>query len=119
MKRFFKWLASGIATLSLVLLVACSNVNQKYADKINNAAKDGEPISLEQVRKDLGEDCAEYGDFLLTQSGVIISVKGCKSADDLKKKIDNGDDVEGIIITIALGKATHAEYRKITTSDLK
>ena len=116
MKRFFKWLVGGLAALSLVLLVACSNVNQKYADKINNAAKDGEPITLEQVRKDLGDDRAE---IIILNSGVIISVKGCKSVDDIKKKIDEGKDVEGIIITIALGKATAADYRKITTSDLK
>ena len=116
MKKFFKWLAAGIATLSLVLLVACSNVNQKYADKINKAAKDGDPITLEQVRKDLGDDRAE---IILLNSGVIISVKGCKSVDDIKKKLDDGKDVEGIVVTIALGKATAADYRKINTNDLK
>ncbi|MDE6047811.1 MAG: hypothetical protein K2M08_00785 [Anaeroplasmataceae bacterium] len=116
MKRFFKWLAASVATLSLILLVACSNVSQRYADKINNAAKNGEPITLEQVQKDLGDDRV---DILILGNGVIISVKGCKSVEDIKQKIDDGKDVEGIIVTIALSKATSAEYRKITTSDLK
>ena len=116
MKRFFKWLVASVAALSLILLVACSNVSQKYADKVNKAAKDGEPITLEQVRKDLGDDRAE---IIILGSGVIISVKGCKSVDDIKEKIDEGKDVEGIIVTILASKATSAEYRKITTSDLK
>lgn len=116
MKRFFKWLAAGVATLSLVLLVACSNVSQKYADKINTAAKDGEAITLEQVRKDLGDECI---DLTLLQSGVIIAVKGCKTEEDLKKKLEEEDNVEGIIVTILAGKATAAAYRKINASDLK
>ncbi|MCM1130944.1 MAG: hypothetical protein NC087_04000 [Anaeroplasma bactoclasticum] len=116
MKRFFKWLAAGVAALSLVLLVACSNVSQKYADKINKAAKDGEAITLEQVQKDLGDDRV---DILVLGNGVVIAVKGCKSVDDIKKKLDEGKDVEGIVVTIVLSKATSAEYRKITTSDLK
>ncbi len=116
MKRFFKWLAGSVAALSLILLVACSNVSQKYADKINNAAKNGEPIALTQVQKDLGDDRVE---LLVLGNGVIISVKGCKSVDDIKKKLDEGKDVEGIVVTIALSKATSAEYRKITSKDLK
>ncbi|MDE7263147.1 MAG: hypothetical protein K2N64_00615 [Anaeroplasmataceae bacterium] len=115
MKRFFKYAGAFVACLSLFLMVACSNVSQSYADKINNAAKD-EPITLEQVRKDLGDESVE---ILVLNSGVIISVKGCKTMDDLKKKLEEDDNVEGIIVTIALGKATHAEYRKIDTSDLK
>ena len=59
MKRFLKWLGAGIGCLSLFLLVACSNVSAKYADKINKAAKDGEAITLDQVRKDLGDDRVE------------------------------------------------------------
>lgn len=39
--------------------------------------------------------------------------------DDIRAKIDDGKDVEGIIITILANKATAAEYRKISTSDLK
>lgn len=116
MKRLFKYVGAFVACLSLFLMVACSNVSQSYADKINNAASDKEPIALEQVRKDLGDERVE---ILVLESGVVISVKGCKTMDDLKKKLDEEDNVEGIVITIALGKATHAEYRKINTSDLK
>lgn len=116
MKRFFKWLVASIATLSLVVLVACSNVSAKYADKVNKAAEDGEPITLTQVQKDLGDDRV---DLLVLGNGVVISVKGCKSVEDIQKKLDAGEDVEGIIVTIALNKATSASYRKITANDLK
>lgn len=116
MKRFFKWIGGCVAALGLFLLVACSNVSTKYADKINSAAKDGEAITLDQVRKDLGDDRVE---IIALNTGVIISVKGCKTLDDLQKKLDNGEDVEGIVITILASKATAAEYRKINTNDLK
>ena len=116
MKKFFRGMLAAIACFGLILLVSCSNVSQSYADKINNAAKDGEAISLDQVRKDLGDDRAE---IIFAGSGAIIAVKGCKSLEDIKTKVDNGEDVEGIIVTILLNKATSAEYRKITTNDLK
>lgn len=116
MKSFFKWFATAFTCLSLLFLVACSNVSQSYADKINKATEDGESITLEQVRNDLGEECVE---ILLLNNGVVISVKDCKTVDDLSKKIENEEDVEGIIITIVLGKAKNAAYRKITADDLK
>ncbi len=116
MKRFFKWLGVFAACFGLFVLVSCSNVSQSYADKINKAAKDGEAITLDQVRKDLGDDRAE---IVVLNSGVIISVKGCKSIEDIKTKIDNNEDVEGIVVTILASKATAAEYRKITANDLK
>lgn len=116
MKRFLKWLGAGIGCLGLFLLVACSNVSAKYADKINKAAKDGEAITLDQVRKDSGDDRVE---IIILNSGVIISVKGCKKLEDLQTKLDNGEDVEGIVITVLASKATAAEYRKINVNDLK
>ena len=51
--------------------------------------------------------------------GVIIGVKGIKTKEDLQAKIDAGEDVEGIVVTIANGKATTARYGKINASDLK
>ncbi len=116
MKRFFKWLTASFACLTLLFLVACSNITQSYADKINKATENGESITLEQVRKDLGDECVE---ILVLNNGVVIGVKGCKTADDLSKKLENEEDVEGIVITIALGKAKTAAYRKITLNDLK
>ena len=118
MKKFFKFFMAFIACFGLFFLASCSNVTQAYADKINEEAKDGDKdfITLEQIRKDLGDEAVE---ILILNSGVVIAVKGCKSVDDIKAKLDAGEDVEGLVITIVAGNATAAAYRKITSSDLK
>ncbi len=116
MKKFFKWFTASFACLTLIFLVACSNISQNYADKINKANEKGENITLEQVRKDLGDECVE---FIVLNGGVVIGVKGCKTSKDLREKIKNEEDVEGIIITISFGKAESAVYRKISLDDLK
>lgn len=118
MKKVFKFFMVFAACFSLFFLASCSNVTQKYADKINEEAQDGdgEYITLDQVRNDLGDEAVE---ILILNSGVVIAVKGCKSVDDIKAKLDAGEDVEGLVITIVAGNATSATYRKITSSDLK
>lgn len=118
MKKLWKALVTCFACLGIVLLVGCSNVSQSYADKINEEAKDddGVYITLDQVRKDLGDEAVE---ILLLNSGLVIAVKGCTSLDQIKEKVDAGEDVEGIVITILNKNATAASYRKITADDLK
>lgn len=118
MKKIFKGLTIAFAMVGLLVLASCSKVSQSYADKINKAAEKGEHITLSEVRKDLGDEALEAVDSLITKSGIIIAVKGCKSIDDLKAKADEGKDVEGIVITIALDKATAAKYGKISAEDI-
>lgn len=117
MKKLFKGLASVLAAfVLLVSLASCSKVSQSYADKINKAAEDGEALTVEQVQKDLGDEAQSY---LVLNSGVIVAVKGVKSKEDLEKKLDEEDKVEGLIVTCVLGKATAAAYEDIDLSDLK
>ncbi len=117
MKKLFKGLASVLAAfVLLVSLASCSKVSQSYADKINKAAKDGEALTVEQVQKDLGDEAQSY---LVLNSGVIVAVKGVKTKEDLEKKIEEEDNVEGLIVTCVLGKATAAAYEDIDLSDLK
>ncbi len=118
MKKIFKFFLALVACFSIGFLAACSNINQEYADKINEEAKDddNEFITLDQVRKDLGDEAVE---ILVFNTGVVVAVKDCKSVDDIKAKLDAGEDVEGLVITIVAGNATGAIYRKITASDLK
>lgn len=121
MKKFFKLCGVILGVFCLSLLIACSKVSQKYADKINNEANDGDNayITLEQVLKDLGDEAINLTIGGNKATGFVIAVKGCKSKEDIQKKLENEEDVEGLIITILLSNATHAEYRKITLSDLK
>ena len=116
-----KRIISSVLVVAMVLamvfaLASCSNISQSYADKINKAAEDGEPFTKAQVLEDLGEDAFEVN---LLIGGVVIAVAGCDSIDDVEAKIDNGETVKGIIVTIVLGKATSAKYGEITEDDLK
>lgn len=119
------------AFLACVLLVGCvfslascfGNINEKYAEKVNEAAKADEHYTYEQVLEDLGEDAADatmdLGAFLGGRSGMIVAVKGCKDLDEIEDKIDAGEDVKGIVVFIAGGKATSAKYGVINEDTFK
>lgn len=121
MKKIFKALGVVIASGAVVAsLASCSNVTQDYADKIVEKAEDKKNYTYEEVMKKLGDE-AINGTIEVAgyRVGVIIGVKGIKTKEDLQVKIDAGEDVEGIVVTIANGKATTARYGKINASDLK
>ena len=99
-------------------LASCSNVSQKYADKINKAAENGEHYTLTQVKEDLGEEAVSII-VPVINTGVVIGVKGCTSVDEIKAQLEAGKETKGIIIVIAGGQATSASYRVITEEDLK
>ena len=101
---------------SIFALASCSNISESYADKINKAAEKDEHYSYEQVLKDLGENAIEIS---LLQNGVIVAVQGCDDVEDIIAKIDAGEDVKGIVVTMVLGKATGAVYKSISKDDLK
>ncbi len=97
-------------------LASCSNISQSYADKVNKAAEDGEAYTSDKVKEDLGENAVEIA---LMGTGAIVAVDGCKSLSDIQAKINDGQTVKGIVVTIVLGKATKAVYKEITADDLK
>ena len=100
---------------SMLALASCSNISESYAEKINKAAEAGEHYTLEKVKEDLGDEAV---DITVVGSGVVIAVKGCTSLDELEDKLDNGEKLEGIVVTFVLGKATAATYKEISEKDL-
>lgn len=111
-----KILIALVMVFSLVALCSCSNVSESYAKKINKAAENNEHYTVAQVKEDLGEEAIDVNLFV---GGAIIAVKGVTTFEDLKAKIDAEEDVKGIIVYYALGKATKATYKVITAEDLK
>ncbi len=105
-----------VLVLALAMLVSCGNISEGYAKKINKAAEDKDYYTYEQVLEDLGDDAV---DATFLKTGVIIAVKGCDSLEDIKEKLEDGKTVKGIVVTVAAGKATAAEYTEITEDDLK
>lgn len=117
MKKIFKALGAVIASGAVVVsLASCSNVTQDYADKIVEKAEDKKNYTYEEVMKKLGDEAING---TIEVAGYRVGVKGIKTKEDLQAKIDAGEDVEGIVVTIANGKATTARYGKINASDLK
>ena len=116
-----KRIISSVLVVAMILavvfsLASCSNISQSYADKINKAAEDNKHYTLAQVKEDLGENAVE---LTILNSGVVIAVAGCKSVEDIEDKIEAGETVKGIIVTVVASKATGAKYTEITENDLK
>lgn len=110
MKRFKKIFGLvGICLAFVVFLASCSNVNQSYADKVNNAYKNNTSMKYEDVKKDLGDECI---DVTTNQNGVLVAIKGVK-AGNYQEKLQNAKEdekFEFITITVVVGNCTYAHY---------
>lgn len=101
---------------TMLSIVSCGPISESYAEKINKAAEDGEHYTYDQVVEDLGDNAVEIAIF---GTGVVVAVKGCESLEDIEEKLDNGETVKGIVVTMLANKATSATYKEITEDDLK
>lgn len=124
MKKIKYVLAALVACGAAFSLASCSKVTEKYADKVTEAFKEDAKdtkYTYKKVLKDLGKEAIDItiDAPLVGRSGVIVAVKGCKSKEDIEKKINDGKKVEGLVITIAGDIATAAVYKEIKSSDLK
>ncbi len=109
-----------VAVLMVLALASCSNITASYADKINAAAEADEHYTYEQVVKALGGEDAIIdltAELLGYRVGGIIAVEGSNDQEALEEKLDAGEKIPGIIVTIADGKATMAVYRELSKSD--
>lgn len=116
MKKVISAFLSLVLLAGMIFTLASCNISESYAEKINKAAEADEHFTYEEVLEDLGEDAI---DITILKTGVVIAVKGCSTLDELEDKLDNGDKVEGIVVTMVAGKATGAKYKSITEDDLK
>lgn len=120
MKKLKFLAAMLVAGAAVFTLASCSGISQGYADKINEEAQDddGKYITYDEVMKKLGDEAVDRTLAVAgSHSGIIYGVKGCKSWEDIQKKIDAGEDVEGLVITILANNATAAAYKKITGNE--
>ncbi len=116
MKKFLSLaLAVVLLVATMFTFVSCGAISESYANKINKAAEKDEHYTYDKVVEDLGENAVEIA-FLGT--GVVIAVKGCESVKDIQEKIDNGETVKGIVVTMLANKAMSATYKEITEEDL-
>lgn len=120
MKKIFRFLGVCIASVAVAFsLASCSNVSEDYAQKINEKAKEDKKYSYEDVKKKLGDECIDgTAEVFGYRGGVLFGVKGIKSVDDLKAKVNAGENVEGIVVIISNGYATSASFGVITAEQL-
>ncbi len=108
MKKFAKITAIAmVVVLSVVLLASCG-VSQKTADKINEAFKNGEPMSVADVKKLCGDPTA---DLTIAGSGLLTFVNGCKTIEEANQKRKDGKSVKALYVTCVAGKATGAIFQ--------
>ena len=105
-----------LLALTLMMLVSCGNISEGYAKKINKAAEKGEHYTYDEVLEDLGDGAVTVGTKYL---GLVVAVKGCDSVEDIEEKLEDGKTLKGIVVTIAAGKATAAEYTEINEDTFK
>ncbi len=115
MKKTLKLISIMLVLVALCSIFAgCNKISKSYAEKINEAVKNGEPYTLEQVLKDLGDSAVNRTTALGT--GYVYAVKGCDSYEDIFNKIKAGEEVVGITVYFLLGKASWATFKTIDLS---
>lgn len=119
MKRIVSLLL--VCILMVGVLASCgSNVSESYAKKINDAATEKKNLTYAEVIEDLGDEAIPMiAGTAGYESGLIIAVKGVTNEDELKQLVDEGEEIEGLVVTILLGKATAAKYGKIDENTFK
>lgn len=99
------------AALSAFMLAGCG-ISQNLADKINAAAKsdtEKDDYDYDKCVKALGTPTID-GYSATLKSGVCVWVSGCKNAEEVSKKQEDGKKLKSITVTFLLGKATGAVY---------
>ncbi|MBR6071958.1 MAG: hypothetical protein IKP77_03885 [Acholeplasmatales bacterium] len=101
----------------VVVLASCSNVSKSYADKVNDAYKNGNALTYEEVKKDFGDECIDVT-INKGQSGLLIAVKGLTAANYKEKlgKASADEKFDFISITVIQGKCTYAHYAESATA---
>jgi hypothetical protein len=108
MKKTLKTMILAMILAVCLAFTGCG-ISQSTVDKINEAAKEGEPMTIEQVKKRLGDDYLEG--TLALGSGVMIYVKGCDDWEDVKENLDEGKSMKAVIVTCVGGNAVSAVFK--------
>lgn len=95
--------------------LASCGVSQSAADKINKAAKEGNHYTYEKLIKSYGKPTidATTDKSLLgsgKRNGLMVWVKGCKTLEIVEEKLDKGEQLSALTVTIIEDNATTAVW---------
>ena len=109
MKKFTKIAALMLVVIMSVALLASCGISEKTAEKVNQATKDGEPMSVADLEKLCGGEATI--DLRVLGSGFLVWVSGCKDAEAVQKKLDESKTPKALYVMVVAGKATTAVYQ--------
>ena len=107
MKRFLKTSVLAVLIAVMLAFAGCGGISQKSADAINEASKNGEPMTVAEVKEKYGDPTVE---FMMLGTGSIIYVNGCKTWEDVEAKIEAGEKMAAMVVACVGGNATGAVY---------
>ena len=107
MKRFLKTSVLAVLIAVMLAFAGCGGVSQKSADAINDAANNGEPMTVAEVKEKFGDPTKEA---LAAGTGYIVYINGCKTWEDFEAKVEADEKIAAMVVVCVLGKATGAVY---------
>lgn len=116
MSKSFKSILLLVVALMLTLtLTGCGFASK--AQKIEEDFKDGEEMSLKDIKDKMGDPTSEV---LVMNSGAVIWIEGCDTLEEAQKKWDDGKTMDALVITVVANNVTAVKYiAKASEKDVK
>lgn len=109
MKKVVKITALMLVIVMSIALLASCGVSEKTAEKVNQAVKDGEPMTVDKLKKTCGGE--PTADLRVGSTGFMVWVQGCKNMDEVQAKRDAGKTLKALYVMVVGGKATSATFQ--------
>ena len=107
MKKILSLIALTLVLAFTLALVGCGDkIDQKAADKINDAAQNGEPMTLYELRDKYGEPAIE---IQVNGTGYVVWLS-CGNTEQLKIATENNEKVSALTVTFSNYNATKATF---------
>ena len=119
MRKFRNILLSlALAFVFVITLASCSKVSKSYADKINEGFKNGNCLTYQEVKDELGDECID-ATHNNANSGLLIAVKGVTRDNyrEMLAKADSTTKYEVLAITVVQGQCQNANYASGTLAE--
>ena len=116
MKKIISKVLGFFGALLMVFSLAGCGVNQKAADKINEAAEVKEYITIAELVEDYGDPTWKL-DLMLV--GLYVWANDCETPEDIEAKWNAGEPVGALLVSVVGNNAVSATYDKDWTREEK
>ena len=108
MKKVLKTSVFVLLVAVMMTFAGCgSTLSKKSADEINEAVKNGNPMTVTEVKEKYGAPVNEY---LQVGTGYMVFVNSCKTWEEVESKIESGEEFGGMVVLCLAGNATVAVW---------